>query len=179
MMPLLYRLRRSVALFVCPELSAESRLKATMAEARKMRAPVDEPTVPGLVVINQAAADFDAEFDPRQARYTVTIKQRIRCDAVEFSDGSIGVEWGPEDGSDIRRRVECPPGYGDNPAAAPATDWSDCEASAWSLAPIIQGEWTVVYEPIANYPDAILLTANGVVKDNRLVPGVERVRSHD
>ena len=41
MMPLLYRLRRSVALFVCPELSAESRLKATMAEARKMRAPED------------------------------------------------------------------------------------------------------------------------------------------
>ncbi|MCL4065894.1 hypothetical protein M3484_04875 [Pseudomonas sp. GX19020] len=39
MMPLLYRLRRSVALFVCPELSAESRLKATLAEARKMRAP--------------------------------------------------------------------------------------------------------------------------------------------
>lgn len=39
MMPLFYRLRRSVALFVCPELSAEARVKATLAEARKLCAP--------------------------------------------------------------------------------------------------------------------------------------------
>ena len=46
MMPLFYRLRRSVALIVCPELSAESRLKATLAEARAMRVGGFVPRAP-------------------------------------------------------------------------------------------------------------------------------------
>lgn len=52
MMPLLYRLRRSVALFVCPELSAEARVKATLDEARKMRAPAAAPLVSLPAIMN-------------------------------------------------------------------------------------------------------------------------------
>ena len=60
-MSLLYRLRRSVALFVCPEMGAEARLKASLADARTMRAPAVVPA-PDAATLAQAERPSYSSF---------------------------------------------------------------------------------------------------------------------
>ena len=125
-------------------------------------------------VINLGRADFDAALDAN-GRLVVVIKPRLRVDAIEFPDGSIGTEWGPEDGSNIQRKVELP--RGGWAANTSPEDWSGCEAALWVRN--AGAEWTMIYQPVSNYPGAVLAGANVDGCDERFVSRVEGVDAHD
>jgi len=105
-------------------------------------------------VINLGRADFSVTYDEKHDVFTVLIKPRIRCDSVEFSDGSIGTEWGPEDGSNIQRRVEAPKGGWSAQLTVPQEEWGNCEAGAWVRSGSVTLSWTMVHQPVSHYPGA-------------------------
>lgn len=145
------RLRRSVALFLCPEL----------------RGPV-----PKLEVVNFGLADFETSFDADRHQHTVVIKPRIICNLIEFQDGSVGAEWGPEDGTRIQRKVEAPQGGLFALPRPPKDDWSACDAAVWARAvPGVRG-WTVFHEPKTHHPGARAFVGGKFPQEDGRIPGV-------
>lgn len=70
-LPLLYRLRRSVALIICPEMGVEARLKAAREQKRLLETGADDFQLPTasvdrwetIVARALAASDVFAELD--------------------------------------------------------------------------------------------------------------------
>lgn len=106
-----------------------------------------KPPLREVVVVNLSRSDVDV-VHRGDGTVTITIKPTIRCEGVEFGDGSSGIEWGPEDGSSVQRRVEWPRGGIEAALHAPESDWSECDAARWVAAN--RPGWSVKYEVVAD-----------------------------
>jgi hypothetical protein len=127
-----------------------------------------------VTVANHGRADFDVNYDD-EGNVLVVIKPRIRSEVIAFSDGSVCSEWGPEDGSNIQRRVETQAGVLLN--ADSDKDWSTCDAARWVA--FDWPDWTKVHEPEPHGPDGFLVRLDDLLERHRRMSRVEGVLLHE
>lgn len=93
-----------------------------------------------LKVMNLSRSNFDVCH--RDGAIEVTIHPQFESHVIVFPDGSVGLEYGPENTERPHREVEWPRGGAENTASHEG--WENCQAAAWAAAD--RSGWTLVDE---------------------------------
>lgn len=167
-MAVLSNLRRRAALCLCPELGLDASMHAD-PRSGVWSAPC------AVEIVNMSRSEVQVSHEDGTIK--IVVLPKFESAAVQFRDGSLGLEYGPENGRGLTRSVEWPKGGEPKIETASRTDWDHCEAARWVRE--ARSGWTVVDEMHLNRENSLHTGKDFGGLNERRVPRIDGAVEHE